>query len=316
MRLCKIFEKVLAALLATLLFWAPLVPRIARAQDFSPGQFMAERSQADKARGVEKARQLLGQKENARAEGSASGHSPDAEQISEVIKAGREKPGGDVLQGQGSSNPEPKAVPAGSAEPSTEAEQGLPTGAAKSSVTSEQLVLPKGEGSIQGMGESFSPDLSSGTGTFSIPIEVVGGRAGVQPSLTLSYSTSAGDGIAGIGWALGIPFISRQTDKGLPHYVDRAAWHGQEDTFMFNGGQELVPVSSSVATSVDSGPVPAELAGWQQYRAKVEGAFQRFFRSPDSSRWVVQSKDGNSFRSGSMPCQRGRQLRERSSGRS
>jgi Salmonella virulence plasmid 65kDa B protein len=177
----------------------------------------------------------------------------------------------------------------------------LPSGDAKSAVTPQAISLPKAEGSIEGMGESFSPVLSSGTGTFSVPIALPPGRAGVQPSLGLSYSSSSGNGDVGMGWSLGMPFISRQTDRGLPRYDDRAAWHAEEDRFFYNGGQELVPVDSAVAAALDGGTIPAELTGWQQYRARVEGGFMRFFRAPDYERWVVQSKDGTRFDFGVLP---------------
>lgn len=177
------------------------------------------------------------------------------------------------------------------------AERALPYGEAKSAVTPQAIALPKAEGSIEGMGESFTPSLSAGTATFSIPIALPSGRAGVQPSLALSYSTGAGNGPVGIGWSLAVPFIARQTDKGLPRYVESSdgRWHEEEDTFIYNGGQELVPVDNARATQVDGAPVPAELASWQQYRARVEGAFMRFFRSPDGLRWVVQDKSGARF---------------------
>jgi RHS repeat-associated protein len=177
----------------------------------------------------------------------------------------------------------------------------LPAGPDKSAATPQAIALPKGEGSIQGMGESFTPDLSSGTGTFAVPIVLPKGRNGVGPSLTLSYSTAGGNGVIGQGWSIGVPFISRQTDKGLPSYRDAARWHAEEDTFMYNGGQELVPVDSAAATRVDGAPVPAELQGWQQYRARIEGAFMRFFRAPDSQRWIVQGKDGVRYEFGAFP---------------
>ncbi|MCB9592813.1 MAG: hypothetical protein H6719_08775 [Sandaracinaceae bacterium] len=172
-----------------------------------------------------------------------------------------------------------------------------------SAVTPQSISLPDAEGSVQGMGESFSPVLSSGTATFSVPIAVAPGRAGVQPSLALSYATTGGNGPVGFGWNLGAPMISRQTDRGLPRYVDAPLWHRQEDRFIYNGGQELVPVDSGRAATVDrhadpdadTAAVPSDVAGWQQYRARVEGGFMRFFRSPDSERWVVQSKDGTRF---------------------
>ena len=181
-----------------------------------------------------------------------------------------------------------------------------------SGVTPQSISLPNAEGSVEGMGESFSPVLSSGTATFSVPIAVAPGRAGVQPSLALSYATTGGNGPVGFGWGLGAPFISRQTDRGLPHYQDEALWHVEEDRFMYNGGQELVPVDSGDMAAVDEYPaagghgpetIPTGTYGfdtWQQYRARVEGGFMRFFRSPDSERWIVQSKDGTRFEFGRL----------------
>ncbi|MCA9606753.1 MAG: hypothetical protein KC619_14205, partial [Myxococcales bacterium] len=191
-------------------------------------------------------------------------------------------------------------------EPEADAPVGLPGGEeGASAVTPQSISLPDAEGSIQGMGESFSPVLSSGTATFSVPIAVAPGRAGVQPSLALSYATTGGNGPVGFGWMVGAPMIQRQTDRGLPRYIESAdgLWHEQEDRFIYNGGQELVPVDSARAATVDrqadpdadTSAVPSDVAGWQQYRARVEGGFMRFFRSPDSERWVVQSKDGTRF---------------------
>lgn len=174
----------------------------------------------------------------------------------------------------------------------------LPSGEAKSAVTPQRISLPSGEGSIEGMGESFTPNLSSGTGTYAIPISLPPGRNGVQPSLALSYGTSSGNGVVGFGWSLGVPFIARQSDRGLPSYVDAASWHPQEDRFSYNGGQELVPVDSAAASAIDGGVVPLELASWQEYRARVEGGFMRFFRSPDLQRWIVQDRSGTRFEFG------------------
>ena len=172
------------------------------------------------------------------------------------------------------------------------------------------ISLPNAEGSMEGMGESFAPVLSSGTATFSVPIAVPDGRAGVQPSLTLAYSSSNGNGPLGIGWQMSVPFIQRQTDRGLPQYDDQASWHGHEDRFLYNGGQELVPVNNADIAAIDgsggaynnTNNIPADLIGWQQYRARVEGSFMRFFRAPDFSRFVVQSKDGTRFDFGLLPA--------------
>ncbi|MFT5353273.1 MAG: hypothetical protein ACI9KE_000471, partial [Polyangiales bacterium] len=192
----------------------------------------------------------------------------------------------------------------------------LPTGDAKSAVEPARISLPNAEGSVEGMGESFAPVLSSGTGTFSVPIAVAAGRAGVQPSMALSYASSGGNSCLGFGWSLSVPTIVRQSDRGLPHYDDASQWHAGEDRFFYNGGQELVPVDSSDMAIVDSSgfgtshsyyptdDIPADAMApqpWQQYRARVEGGFMRFFRSPDSRSWIVQGKDGSRFDFGLLP---------------
>jgi hypothetical protein len=59
------------------------------------------------------------------------------------------------------------------------------------------------------MGETFSPDLFTGTGNFSVPIAVPPGRSGLQPSLTLGYSTGSGNGPFGLGWNMSLPGVAR-----------------------------------------------------------------------------------------------------------
>ncbi len=54
-----------------------------------------------------------------------------------------------------------------------------------------------GVGSIEG-----SAGVSGGAANYSIPIATPPGRAGMQPSLSLSYSSRSGNGIAGQGWSL------------------------------------------------------------------------------------------------------------------
>ena len=173
----------------------------------------------------------------------------------------------------------------------------LTTGADKSGVTSNAISLPSGEGTVDGMGESFSAQLSTGTASFSVPIRLLPARGAAQPQLGLSYSSPAGHGVAGVGWSIGVPFIARQTDRGIPSYDDRSVWHAGQDRFVFNGGQELVPICDVSAERQCSGAIDGERmpewsAGWMYFRARVEGSFLRFFLSPERKTWRVQSKDG------------------------
>ncbi|MCU0692666.1 MAG: hypothetical protein MUF54_14795, partial [Polyangiaceae bacterium] len=90
-------------------------------------------------------------------------------------------------------------------------------------VSAQAIAIPKGQGSMEGMGESFSNQLSSGTLNYSVPISLPRARGAAQPSLALGYSSAAGSGRAGMGWDLSAPFIARQTDRGVPRYRDPAA---------------------------------------------------------------------------------------------
>ncbi len=178
----------------------------------------------------------------------------------------------------------------------------LPGNGDKTGVSSQAISVPQGTGKVQGMGESFSTQMSTGAATFSVPFAMPDARGAAQPSLSLSYSSGGGHGLAGVGWDVGVPFIARQTDRGLPKYDDRPAWHPNQDRFVFNGGQELVPiclVSGATCANAISGEVmPAWADGYQYFRARVEGSYLRFFWSADHRTWRVQSKSGEDMELG------------------
>jgi hypothetical protein len=195
-------RRLTAASLAALLFWSPLVSSQARAQDDAPRERFLDTATDGHVDELESAT-------------SAAEDTLQSELRDEL--AGSELTGETAEALEQAAEAEPQVEPEAQQEAQPLA---LPTGPAKSGVTPQTIALPQGEGSIQGMGESFTPQLSSGTGTFSVPIALPKGRNGVGPSLALSYSTSGGNGPLGVGWSVGAPFISRQTDKGLPRYVD------------------------------------------------------------------------------------------------
>jgi RHS repeat-associated protein len=161
-------------------------------------------------------------------------------------------------------------------------------------VSSGALALPGGAGKVGGMGEGFGPLLSTGTATFSIPIPLVPARGGAQPNLSLTYSSSAGNGVAGIGWSVGVPFIARDTTQGPPTY--RTGNGPGDDRFTFNGG-ELLPICTvspglACAAAIPGEVMPAWSAGWRYFRPRIEQGFQRFFWSPDGRTWRLQDKTG------------------------
>ena len=70
-------------------------------------------------------------------------------------------------------------------------------GVDKSGVKPQVLSLPKGPGSIEGLGESFEPQLNTGTVAYAVKLTVPSGRAGLEPELTLRYNGGNANGYLG-----------------------------------------------------------------------------------------------------------------------
>src|SRR6476469_8112057 len=105
-------------------------------------------------------------------------------------------------------------------------------------VTPPTISLPKGGGAIRGIGEKFSANPVTGTGSMSVPIATSPGRSSFGPQLSLSYDSGAGNGPFGFGWSLSVLSITRKTDKGLPRYDDAE----ESDVFILSSAEDLVPV--------------------------------------------------------------------------
>jgi uncharacterized repeat protein (TIGR01451 family) len=86
---------------------------------------------------------------------------------------------------------------------------------------------------------------SSGAATYTIPIAVPPGTAGVKPALTLEYSSQNSSGIIGIGWALGgLPAITRCPQTMIQNGVVGAINFDANDRFCLEG-QQLVAISGT-----------------------------------------------------------------------
>lgn len=137
--------------------------------------------------------------------------------------------------------------------------------AGKSGVDPQVISLPKGPGSLEGLGESFEPQLNTGTATYRVKIAVSPGVNKHQPDVALEYNSGYGNSVAGLGWDLNTQYIQRRTDKGLPAYAD-------SDRFTYSRSGEIVPLADG------------------SYRMKVEGLFMRFRKNGDT--WEAWEKNG------------------------
>ena len=116
----------------------------------------------------------------------------------------------------------------------------LARGADKSGVSPNTISVPKGPGSIEGLGDSFQPTLNTGTAKYGFGLKVPPGTAGQHPEVHLSYEGGGGNGPLGYGWQISQAGVQRQCDKGIPTYgeslgVDRP------DRFLNDAREELVP---------------------------------------------------------------------------
>jgi hypothetical protein len=89
----------------------------------------------------------------------------------------------------------------------------------------------------------------------------------------LSYDSGTGNGQFGLGWRLGLPSVTRRTDKGLPRYEDT----DESDIFILSGVEDLVPVLDSETGRND---ILSDRDGYavKVYRPRTEGLFARIER--------------------------------------
>ncbi|MBL1278781.1 MAG: hypothetical protein COA33_000790 [Fluviicola sp.] len=145
--------------------------------------------------------------------------------------------------------------------------------------------LPKGGGAIQSIGEKFSVNAVTGSGTASIPLPVSTGRNGFTPNLSLSYDSSAGNSSFGLGWSLSLPTITRKTSKGLPIYNN----DDESDVFIIAGMEDFVPFlrkngklwEPKIETSLDNDYTI------YYYRPRTEGGFAKI------EKWVNNSDNND-----------------------
>ena len=159
------------------------------------------------------------------------------------------------------------------------------------------ISLPKGGGALKGMGEKFSANPVTGTGSLSVPIDTSPGRSGFGPQLSLSYDSGAGNGPFGLGWNLSLPSVTRKTDKGLPKYQDA----DESDVFILSGAEDLVPVLVKPGEEWQPEELPHRIVGEEEYeirryRPRIEGLFARIERwsnrdKPEDTFWRSISKD-------------------------
>lgn len=150
----------------------------------------------------------------------------------------------------------------------------------KNGVSPNSISVPKGPGSIEGLGESFQPSLNTGTAQYGLGLKVPQGVAGHTPALRLNYESGGGNGPLGYGWNLPLRFVQRRSDHGIPTYGQNVGFPRQ-DTFINEMREELVPQTNGY------------------FFCKNEGAFIRYQQV--SNYWVGTTPEGTRLEFGVSP---------------
>lgn len=160
-------------------------------------------------------------------------------------------------------------------------------------LATQTISLPSGPGSIEGLGESFEPQLNTGSYVFRLPFKLPPVRGKAQPEVSMVYNSGNGNGPLGLGWNLRVPAVQRQTDKGLPMY-------DATDRFITGDGEELAArTDGTFRRKVETDFTKWENLGVNGWRAtKRDGTVMRFGESLQSRqersagqtfRWMLES---------------------------
>jgi YD repeat-containing protein len=131
--------------------------------------------------------------------------------------------------------------------------------------------------------------------TYKFNISLPKGVNNHTPDLSMSYNSGNGYGICGMGWQIGPGSIKRQTEKGIPRYVDspnnidddhdgQIDEYDEIDTFLGLDNEELISINSNT------------------FRARIENNFIRYKKIDNY--WQANLKDGSYLIFGKSPTNR------------
>ncbi|MDR0830676.1 MAG: hypothetical protein LBN95_11290, partial [Prevotellaceae bacterium] len=152
-----------------------------------------------------------------------------------------------------------------------------------------------------GIGQFSVPEANNkGTANTSMPLWLPAGRNGMQPNLSLSYSSGGGNGWLGQGWDIPFSSIEVETRWGVPLYdIDK-----ETETYLLDGETLVLDTVDNNGNFILKKPTyrrPFEnrndvvKGDTTRFYRRVEGAFQKIIRhgsSPSNYYFVITNKDG------------------------
>ena len=123
----------------------------------------------------------------------------------------------------------------------------------------------------------------NGTASLGYTFELPKGRAGMQPSVGLQYSSDGGSSYAGYGWSLPVQSVDIETRWGVPRFDPN------------NESESYLLMGTKLGDRTYRKTEPTARKPNKRFYPLVEGSFARIIRkgdSPTNYTWEVTSKDG------------------------
>jgi len=152
--------------------------------------------------------------------------------------------------------------------------------------TAVAIQPPNLSGAVAGAVPGSAGVGGSGAATYSVPIKLPPGTAGIAPTLSLSYSSQGGEGLLGVGWSVG--GLSSITRCAATIAVDGVAGRvglDANDRYCLDG-QRLLLVSGTYGATAE-------------YRTEIDGISRVTSTGSDPaagpSSWKVESRSGHTL---------------------
>ena len=110
----------------------------------------------------------------------------------------------------------------------------------------------------------------SGAATLSIPIQVPRGIGGMEPQLSLNYSSGAGNGLLGLGWTLQGPSAITRCPQSLDVDGQRGAVRFNSDDRFCLDGRRLLLIDPTAPNAASAPPQSNYGAAGTEYRTQRE----------------------------------------------
>ena len=128
-----------------------------------------------------------------------------------------------------------------------------------------------------------APETSNqGTANLNFPLKLPPGRQGMQPDVSIDYSSSSGNGWLGLDWDVRLPAIDIDTRWGVPRFDPLK----ETETYLLEG-EQLSPVAHRAT--------PQDRQADKIFRPRIEGDFAQIIRHgnhPNNYWWSVTYPDG------------------------